>query len=88
MDLIISNQLSGFWTYEFCINNKIRQFHISEDGKDRKEYILGTYADSSGTIQVQNGTIISRYVSMEWKDGTFCDLTNTPRETLVEVNDF
>ncbi|KAI4377318.1 hypothetical protein MLD38_014967 [Melastoma candidum] len=84
----------GWWSYEFCYNKKIRQFH-QEDEKVVQEYILG-YHDPEATLAYnENLSDIStlkdprskdasqRYHAHQYTNGTTCDLTNQPRETEV-----
>ncbi|KAL9377076.1 hypothetical protein Peur_031196 [Populus x canadensis] len=85
----------GWWSYELCYQNKIRQFHV-EDEKEKavQEFILGVYEEATAAFN-QNLSDIStlkdhrskdasqRYHAHQYTNGTICDLTNEPRETEV-----
>ncbi|XP_008443923.1 protein OS-9 homolog isoform X1 [Cucumis melo] len=84
----------GWWTYEFCYQKTLRQFHL-EDEKVVQEFILGVY-DAEATAKLnENLSDIStlkdprskdasqRYHAHHYTNGTMCDLTNQPRETEV-----
>ncbi|KAJ6863443.1 hypothetical protein NC652_040098 [Populus alba x Populus x berolinensis] len=86
----------GWWSYELCYQNKIRQFHV-EDEKEKvvQEFILGVYDEEATAAFNQNLSDIStlkdprskdasqRYHAHQYTNGTICDLTNEPRETEV-----
>ncbi|XP_043718805.1 protein OS-9 homolog isoform X2 [Telopea speciosissima] len=84
----------GWWSYEFCYQKKLRQFHL-EDEKAVQEFILGVYDAESTAAFNHNLTDVStlkdprskdasqRYHAHQYTNGTICDLTNDPRETEV-----
>lgn len=84
----------GWWSYEFCYLNKLRQIHL-EDEKLVQEFILGVYDAEATEAYNQNFSDISklkdprskdasqRYHAHIFRNGTICDLTNEPRETEV-----
>lgn len=84
----------GWWSYEFCYQNRLRQIHLEED-KVVQEFILGVYNAEATEAYNQNLSDIStlkdphskdasqRYHSHIFNNGTLCDLTNEPRETEV-----
>ncbi|KAI4376703.1 hypothetical protein MLD38_014437 [Melastoma candidum] len=84
----------GWWSFEFCFNEKIRQFHV-EDQKVVQEYILGHHdremtsaynenlSDISTLKDPQSKDASRRYHAHQYTNGTICDLTNQPRETEV-----
>lgn len=84
----------GWWSYEFCYQNKVQQLHF-EDDKLAQEFILGVYDAEATETNNQNLSDIStlkdprskdasqRYYSHLFTNGTLCDLTNQPRETEV-----
>ncbi|GAB4828209.1 Protein OS-9 [Ancistrocladus abbreviatus] len=84
----------GWWSYEFCYQQKLRQFHV-EDDKTVQEFILGIYDAEATAAYHQNLSDIStlkdprskdasqRYHPHQYTNGTTCDLTNQPRETEV-----
>ncbi|KAK4360285.1 hypothetical protein RND71_019237 [Anisodus tanguticus] len=84
----------GWWSYEFCYENKLRQVHL-EDEKVVQEFVLGYYDAVATAAYNQNRSDISmlkdprskdasqRYHAHIYTNGTTCDLTNEPRETEV-----
>ncbi|XAR66833.1 hypothetical protein NMG60_11013182 [Bertholletia excelsa] len=84
----------GWWSYEFCHQKHLRQFHLEEE-KAVQEFILGLYDAEATTAYNQNLSDIStlkdprskdasqRYHAHQYTNGTICDLTNQPRETEV-----
>ncbi|KAL3566949.1 hypothetical protein D5086_032364 [Populus alba] len=79
----------GWWSYELCYQNKIRQFHV-EDEKEKavQEFILGVYDEEATAAFNQNLSDISTLKDPRSKDASqsiqmICDLTNEPRETEV-----
>ncbi|XP_059290581.1 protein OS-9 homolog [Lycium ferocissimum] len=84
----------GWWSYEFCYENKLRQVHI-DDEKVVQEFVLGYYDAAATAAYNQNRSDISmlkdprskdasqRYHAHIYTNGTKCDLTNDPRETEV-----
>uniref|UniRef100_A0A2P2JV18 Protein OS-9 homolog n=3 Tax=Rhizophora mucronata TaxID=61149 RepID=A0A2P2JV18_RHIMU len=84
----------GWWSYEFCYQNKLRQLHL-EDDKIVQEFVLGLYDEEATAAFNQNLSNIStlkdprskdasqRYHAHQYTNGTICDLTNQPRETEV-----
>ncbi|KAK1276906.1 hypothetical protein QJS04_geneDACA003744 [Acorus gramineus] len=83
----------GWWSYEFCYQDKLRQFHLDEDNKAVQEFLLGIYDPEATDSFNQNHSIVStlkdprskdasqRYHAHQFTNGTICDLTNQPRET-------
>ncbi|KAF8407182.1 hypothetical protein HHK36_006308 [Tetracentron sinense] len=84
----------GWWSYEFCYHDKLRQVHI-EDEKVVQEFVLGVYDAEATASFNQNLSDVStlkdprskdasqRYHAHQYTNGTICDLTNQPRETEV-----
>ncbi|XP_010250303.1 PREDICTED: protein OS-9 homolog isoform X1 [Nelumbo nucifera] len=84
----------GWWSYEFCYQKHLRQFHLEED-KVVQEFILGLYDAEATAAFHQNLSDVSklkdprskdasqRYHAHQYTNGTICDLTNQPRETEV-----
>ncbi|MBA0736631.1 hypothetical protein Gogos_010162 [Gossypium gossypioides] len=91
---LFSMQQEGWWSYEFCYQNRLRQIHVEED-KVVQEFILGVYDEEATAAFNQNLSDIStlkdprskdasqRYHAHQYTNGTQCDLTNQPRETEV-----
>ncbi|XP_023516524.1 protein OS-9 homolog [Cucurbita pepo subsp. pepo] len=84
----------GWWTYEFCYQKTLRQFHL-EDDKVVQEFVLGVYdaeetanlnenlSDISTLKDPRSKDASQRYHAHHYTNGTMCDLTNRPRETEV-----
>ncbi|KAJ8568655.1 hypothetical protein K7X08_028188 [Anisodus acutangulus] len=84
----------GWWSYEFCYENKLRQVHL-EDEKLVQEFILGYYdaeataayhqnrSDNSVLKDPRSKDASQRYHAHIYTNGTVCDLTNEPRQTEV-----
>ncbi|XP_059286564.1 protein OS-9 homolog [Lycium ferocissimum] len=84
----------GWWSYEFCYENKLRQVHL-EDEKLVQEFILGYYdaeataayhqnrSDNSVLKDPRSKDASQRYHAHIYTNGTICDLTNEPRQTEV-----
>ncbi|MBA0679796.1 hypothetical protein Goari_011544 [Gossypium aridum] len=91
---LFSMQQEGWWSYEFCYQNRLRQIHVEED-KVVQEFVLGVYDEEATAAFNQNLSDISslkdprskdasqRYHAHQYTNGTQCDLTNQPRETEV-----
>ncbi|MBA0645768.1 hypothetical protein Goklo_013824 [Gossypium klotzschianum] len=91
---LFSMQQEGWWSYEFCYQNRLRQIHVEED-KVVQEFVLGVYDEEATSAFNQNLSDIStlkdprskdasqRYHAHQYTNGTQCDLTNQPRETEV-----
>eukprot|EP00298_Acanthocystis_sp_HF-20_P029095 c796_g1_i1.p1 GENE.c796_g1_i1~~c796_g1_i1.p1 ORF type:complete len:419 (+),score=159.50 c796_g1_i1:29-1285(+) len=76
----------GWWTYEFCFKQRIRQFHV-EGKKLVAEFFLGLHdAVKSQIKKVESPsslkTDLPRY-AIEMFDGTVCDLTNKRRKSII-----
>jgi len=84
----------GWWSYEFCYQAKVRQFH-QEEKKIIQEFVLGVYDEEATAALHRNSPDVSlqkdprsktaaqRYHAHVYTNGTICDLTNEPRETEV-----
>ncbi|KAM3270127.1 protein OS-9 [Capsicum chacoense] len=87
-------RLEGWWSYEFCYENKLRQVHL-EDEKPVQEFVLGYYdaeataayhqshSDNSVLKDPRSKDASQRYHAHIYTNGTVCDLTNEPRQTEV-----
>ncbi|KAI4344214.1 hypothetical protein L6164_011465 [Bauhinia variegata] len=85
----------GWWSYEFCYQQKLKQLHLEDDNKVVQEFILGVYDAEATAAFNQNLSDIStlkdprskdasqRYHAHQFTNGSICDLTNKPRETEV-----
>lgn len=79
----------GWWTYELCFNQFLRQFHKNKDGS-LDEFHLGYY--SSEQSKQSTGAMIShsskygrKVITQEYTEGTECDLTGKKRHTTVTL---
>jgi len=86
-------RITGWWTYEYCYNKHIRQFHM-EDSKVVNEFYLGSqkidkeepsrpFGDEQQQQQPLDGQLDDKYFSHFFDEGTPCDLTGIPRTTEV-----
>ncbi|KAI8882396.1 hypothetical protein K501DRAFT_334047 [Backusella circina FSU 941] len=69
-----------YWSYEFCYNKHVRQFHVENSNGELKEtisYHLGLY-DSNQPIHLDD-----RKLSQLWPEGTLCDVTGQPRSVEI-----
>ncbi|KAI9282299.1 hypothetical protein BY458DRAFT_428918 [Sporodiniella umbellata] len=78
-----------YWSFEYCHQQYIRQFHIEKvtDGKtERKKETntntLGLYSPESKAILKQVGD--QRSLVQRWPSGSLCDITGKPREVEVQ----
>ncbi|KAL5962156.1 Endoplasmic reticulum lectin 1 [Taenia solium] len=92
-------KVEGFWTYELCHDKHIRQFRAEGAGPKLtrivKEFYLGRISDSkkpfeddraNGDLEPKSIQINGRdfsYYSVDYDDGTECDLTGIPRRASV-----
>jgi protein OS-9 len=93
--------VSGWWSYSFCHNREVRQFHQlppqqnnqwppTED-PDTQSYVLGQVsADADGSRNPGEGTELQatgelRYLVQKLGGGTICDLTGKERKIEVQV---
>lgn len=85
-------RIEGWWTYEFCHKNKVRQYH-QEGQAITSEYSLGEYDaratatlhDTQGHFPEAPGSTGSneRFHAHIFSGGTPCDLTDLERQTEV-----
>ncbi|EEB05515.1 sensor for misfolded ER glycoproteins Yos9 [Schizosaccharomyces japonicus yFS275] len=79
---------NGYWTYEYCHDTSIRQFHYEDDKQAAQNYydlgiapVIERSSIGAWTVR-KSGT--KRSLQIEWINGTKCDLTGKPRQTLVQ----
>jgi protein OS-9 len=91
--------VSGWWSYSFCHNREVRQFHQlpsqqsnqwppTEDPHSQS-YVLGRVS-MDGTQRVGDGTQLQatgklRYLVQKLGSGTVCDLTGKERKIEIQV---
>ncbi|KAJ2487402.1 Protein OS-9 [Coemansia sp. RSA 2050] len=84
--------LGGWWTFEYCHSQHVRQFHLLAPDKSGNtheiEFRLGAYPkrialdDSHQVRRIGR----SRYVTQVWGGGTLCDMTREPREIEIQYH--
>lgn len=87
----------GWWTYEFCFGQGIRQYHRDSDGRITAEFSLGTLdAERNAELEQSGGALVSEHVDAThdvarpaflelYGHGTFCKEfdNHAPREARV-----
>eukprot|EP01107_Rhizomastix_libera_P018037 TRINITY_DN897_c0_g1_i1.p1 TRINITY_DN897_c0_g1~~TRINITY_DN897_c0_g1_i1.p1 ORF type:complete len:419 (+),score=167.90 TRINITY_DN897_c0_g1_i1:178-1257(+) len=68
---------TGYWSYELCYGDHLRQFH-EENGEIMMEYFLGRKTQDSHITILESGN-----PSITYFEGTTCDLTNEKRKTEI-----
>jgi protein OS-9 len=91
--------VSGWWSYSFCHNREVRQFHQLPPQQNNQwpptedpsiqSFILGQVS-RDGTQDVNEGTELQgtgelRYLVQKLGGGTICDLTRKERKIEVQV---
>lgn len=90
----------GYWSYEFCYNGSIRQFHTvavreatgNVVSKVESEYIIGTSQPVPEGFKEEDHIILNKeeeggdpsLFQMDYTGGTVCDLTGEVRATTVQ----
>lgn len=100
--VLIHPKVSGWWSYSFCHNREVRQFHHlpaqvnnqwppTED-PDTQSYVLGRVApedydkSDKGVGTELQTTGDLRYLVQKLGGGTTCDLTGKDRKIEVQVS--
>ncbi|KAJ2696299.1 Protein OS-9 [Coemansia sp. IMI 209128] len=84
--------LGGWWTFEYCHNQHVRQFHLLAPDKSGNtqeiEFRLGAYPKRIALDDSQQVRRIgrSRYVTQVWGGGTLCDMTREPRDIEIQYH--
>lgn len=81
----------GWWTYEFCFGQSVRQYHRDEkSGRMVAEYLMGTYVVPTTTTHVfttelylDDGETPRVALVQEFTHGTACKEDNVRRSTRV-----
>ena len=74
-------KIEGWWTYEYCHEKWVRQFHQTEAGIE-SEFYMGMF-DRPGTTGLVTPEGQIRGAVQLFNNGTPCDLTERPREARV-----
>ena len=72
---ICDTRNEGYWTFEWCHREEMKQYHVNADGKTVNVWSMGKFAGSS---KMPDGSIIDLY-----ENGQHCDETNENRKTTV-----
>ena len=82
--------VDGWWTYEFCHESHVRQFHADASGVVMQEFVLGRYGamwtqtvTASGTPPVSTDDDGRPFLQQRFDGGSECPDTGLPRSTLV-----
>ncbi|ELT95553.1 hypothetical protein CAPTEDRAFT_109094 [Capitella teleta] len=82
----------GWWTYEFCYKNQIRQYHMEDNVITGPTIDLGRYeSEEDWTKYVpkqKKHSSVSPFHSHLYVNGSVCDLTKKPRKAEVRVSTF
>ena len=83
----------SWWTYEFCYGRHIVQKHLVGNGQQtspderEEEYVLGRFDPQLDIQRRQNASHVSTddaAFTQLYTNGTICDLTGKPRQTIVK----
>ncbi|KAJ1991577.1 Protein OS-9 [Coemansia sp. RSA 1358] len=90
---------SEYWTFEYCHNRYVRQYHRSAPGQSGRivevGYKLGEYTNRK-QISAEEGSDVGttkistigrkRFLTQMWGGGTMCDVTGRPRQVEVQFH--
>ncbi|KAJ2751194.1 Protein OS-9 [Coemansia pectinata] len=82
----------GWWTFEYCHNQYVRQFHAlgpDKSGNTQEiEFRLGLHSKRMELYDDEKVRRIgrSRYLTQVWGGGTLCDMTREPRDVEIEYH--
>ncbi|MCP9260481.1 hypothetical protein DINM_003511 [Dirofilaria immitis] len=93
---VCSYWLDIYWTYELCHGRYIMQYHDNKETQrnTRSEYYLGNYGREQSKLDDKNFDEMNppkrkidskeqAYYPVTYRQGTVCDLTGKPRNTIV-----
>lgn len=82
---------TGWWKYEFCYGKTVEQYHIEKDGK-KTSILLGRFNKEKHLEWIKNNPQkrpkplgVRKQLSHFYSDGTICDKTGKPRQTVVKL---
>ena len=71
--------VEGWWTYEYCHQKHVTQFHMDPKGNVHPKHFLGK--GSSDLTLHRDGLNI--FYSSNFTSGDICDITGLPRTTII-----
>lgn len=83
----------SWWTYEFCYGKHIVQKHVvvkehkTSPHEAEEQYVLGVYdrhVDLQRRLNVSKVSTPDAAFTQLYTNGTVCDITNKPRQTIVK----
>ena len=82
---------SGWWKYEFCYGKTVGQYHIEKDGS-KTSINLGRFDKEKHLDWIENNPqkrpkplSQRKQLSHFYSEGTICDKTGKPRQTVVKL---
>lgn len=82
---------SGWWKYEFCYGKTVEQYHIERDGS-KTSILLGKFNKEKHLKWIRDNPqkrpkpqAVRKQLSHFYSDGTICDKTGRPRQTVVKL---
>lgn len=82
---------TGWWKYEFCYGKTVEQYHIDKDG-GKTSILLGRFSKAKHVEWIRNNPqkrpkpqAARKQLSHFYSDGTICDKTGKPRQTVVKL---
>ncbi|ETW08605.1 hypothetical protein H310_01149 [Aphanomyces invadans] len=67
----------GWWSYEFCLDDRVSQFHREQNGETTAEFSLGVHAPDTSPALLKN----HNHLTTEFLDDTY----DKPQPTVVQV---
>ncbi|XP_065838504.1 protein OS-9-like isoform X2 [Oscarella lobularis] len=82
------HKTKGWWTYEFCYNQYVRQYHLEGGKRAGVDISLGEYRqrdnDEDAMFEDQSSFLSKSSYVHEYVNGDKCDLTGLSRRTQVK----
>ncbi|KAI9094031.1 hypothetical protein DFS34DRAFT_251213 [Phlyctochytrium arcticum] len=92
--------MTGYWTYEFCPQSHVRQYHVQPPPRDpnavappkpivQHDYVIGLHDETAPSsaaevVEYKSGGSRKGFLRMKWSQGTACELNGEPREVAIE----